>query len=419
MSGDQQNFNAQPPADDDLPDWLHEIRGTSSQPKAQSAVESSEMPLEEEMAASAVDLPPAPAVSDSNETDDDWQKILAAEGIELDGLSEDRPEGAEDMTIQDWLAATSEESPLFGKQWTAEAPGAGPETTETAASEVASEPAFEVASEPASESVSEPTSSGGEADDDWQKILAAEGIELDGLSEERPEGAEDMTIQDWLAATSEESPLFGKQWTAEAPSLEPAIAADADDISLTGSDDEAEAALEAALDAALETAREAEPSAEAVAALADDIVIEDELPDWLREDQLAEAGEATASVPTIESGPAEDEFAEAAFANERVADDGLSDRLPEDQPVEAAIAPPLGSPEESGPAEVEAGLEVETTTEVETVFADDARVEDPLPDWLHRDLPAPAPDGPILERLKYAISGRVRSILRSLYRLFR
>ena len=449
MSVDQGNFNSQPMADDDLPDWLREIRGTTSQPEAQSTSEpaepaepaesleppavteeTSDLPTwlqeveaeedEEDVVGPPADLPATPTASDSDEADDDWRQILAAEGIELDTLPEDRPEGAEDMSLQAWLAATSEDSPLFGKPQ--------PESREVLGT------AFEAPPEPASEATPaapeatpaapEATPVEDELGDDWLQILADEGIELDTLPEDRPEGAEDMSLQDWLAATSEESPLFGKSGTsATSPSFEPAVTADDDDTSSADElpdwlreDQPTEAAASTPSWLADEATSDAVETAAAGAEeiFDDGMVVEDELPDWLREDQPTEAAASTPSwladeAASAEAAPAEPSSAEpssaevdapaaveaeagSAFDDGIVIEDELPDWLREDQPVEAEAASPSWLTDESVSAEPASAGPVpdEVEAAAEEVFDDGMVVEDELPDWLREDQPVEA-----------------------------
>ena len=299
MPPDNENSTQHPMADDDLPDWLREIRGASSESTSEPAPTSPEMEPESDSDLPAwlhdveADDAPSPqaSVEESEDEEDDWLKILADEGIELDDLPEDRPEGAENMSLQDWLAATSEESPLADK---------------------ARQEAKAVSQKPTSE--------------------APEAVE--------PDDVVDDELPDWLRS--------GQPAEAETPAW-------LMDESMAEEDEEA-------------PEEEEEPAA-AASSLADDgMVVEDELPDWLRFDQPAEAEAKTPAWLMDESThdaiiEVEDEPAEAVTA----ADEALF----ETEDEEGAL-PDWLQGEELEPADLDdLSLEEEEMVDV-----------DGLPDWL-------------------------------------
>jgi len=309
MSVNEENPIPQPNAGDDLPDWLRELRGDAP---PSSPAEPPVTPAEPEAAA--------------DEADD----------------------------LPDWLLDSTEE---------AEAAEASPETEDT----------------PVVESADEEPDADGEAL--WQQILAEEGVSLDDVGEERPEGADEMSVADWMAATADESAKRQAKAQAAPP---PPI--------------EAEPAEEMAVEAEVE----AEP--EAAFELEDDGIVEtDGLPDWLREDQpVAEVetpdwllDESVASAEPAEEMAVEAEVeAEAEMVEESVEpvaeatgeafdetafmdSDGLPDWMLEgDTLSEEAIDLPPEAVEE--PAEP-----VETGPDIAEVVAEEDIVDtDSLPDWL-------------------------------------
>ena len=334
MPPDNENSTQHPMADDDLPDWLREIRGASSESTSEPASTSPEMEPESDSDLPAwlhdveADDAPSPqaSVEESEDEEDDWLKILADEGIELDDLPEDRPEGAENMSLQDWLAATSEESPLADK---------------------ARQEAKAVSQKPTSE--------------------APEAVE--------PDDVVDDELPDWLRS--------GQPAEAETPAW-------LMDESMAEEDEEA-------------PEEEEEPAA-AASSLADDgMVVEDELPDWLRFDQPAEAEAETPAWLMDESMAEADEEApeeeeEPVAAASSLADDGMvvEDELPDwlrsDQPAEAEAETPAWLMDESMADEgEEAPEEEEEPAAAAGSLADDGMVvEDELPDWLRFDQPAEA-----------------------------
>jgi hypothetical protein len=178
----QENQTPESPPSDDLPDWLRELRGDDApSPEAKD--------------------PPSPPV----------------ERIE--------PEVADDEELPDWLqdvdaAEAEEQAPEVGN------------------------------------AVSEPAIAEDAGDDLWKQILAEEGLDLEDIAEERPAGAEDMSVEDWMAATAGES----AKRQAKAQLVQP-------------------------------KAPEPEPEVEAPSLEVEDdgIVVDEELPDWLKSDQPAEA----------------------------------------------------------------------------------------------------------------------------------
>lgn len=305
MSADQENTNPQSMANDDLPDWLREIRGTTSKPKPETSTQSSPPP-------------------------------------------ESEPTLAEDDKLPAWLEEVD----------TGEALATDTDFEEALSTDFAEE--------------------GDEDDELWNQILAEEGLDLEELPEERPEGAENMSVRDWIAATSEESPL-------------------------------AQSGRPAASQADASPAEKPEPEP------AD---LEDELPDWLRDAQPVEAEESALSWLSDEATYEEtaDEAAEAVTAgadsgeveeDEGSEDDGmvvteeLPDWLREDQPLPASAETPAWLEDESVEAETEEEVEtpsLETTTPEDT---DDEGLDatEGLSDWL-RDVQPIEQSGPSLSWLR-------------------
>ena len=400
----QENQTPESTPSDDLPDWLRELRGDDAPPK--EAKESPSPPPEkiepeiaadeelpdwlqdvgvdeveaEEQAPEAGDAVSEPAAA---EGDDLWKQILAEEGLDLDDIAEERPPGAEDMSVEDWMAATAGES----AQRQAKAQLVQPK-------------------EPEPEPEPQPTSVApldeDDGDDLWKQILAEEGLDLDDIAEERPPGAEDMSVEDWMAATAGESaqrqakaqlvqpkePEPAPEPEVEAPALEleddGIVAADGLPDWLK-SDQPADAAAETPdwlSDESVLAADMDEAASPALELEDDGIVVDEELPDWLRADVSADAAAETPDWLSDEStlaadvdGEAEAEAPEAAieFDEEALLDsDGLPDWLQEGDTLDEA--PQLA--EEAAPlAEASAAESFD--------LEDDGIVDmDSLPDWL-------------------------------------
>jgi tetratricopeptide (TPR) repeat protein len=359
MSVDQEKPNPKPLADDDLPEWLREIRRAAPKPKPEPPSPAARTPQVEPASADddlpawlkeveaegelAIEMtpqesPPAARTEASDQADDLWQQILAEEGVDLEELPEERPEGAENMSFRDWLAANSTESPLARSE-PSPFPSATPQPTKER--------------EPEAEPVQ---------------------LEDDGIVVEDE-------LPDWLRA---DQPL-----EAEASSL----------AWLTDETSYRETVEET-------TAAEVAPSVEG---LADDgIVVEDELPDWLRSDRPVEvettslswlSDEATYTETAAEPTEAVTEVAASMVDLEDegiVVTDELPDWLREDQPAQAGAETPAWLSDEASYADLEleeASLPAAAATEVD--LDDGLGVADELPDWLRDDRVLEPGTGPL------------------------
>ena len=104
--------------------------------------------------------------------------------------------------------------------------------------------------------------SGSDSLSDWERLLAEEGIDLSTVSEDRPQGSEGMSARDWLIASSDDE-MIRKRVGGE-PMAEPPVE------------------------------KPQPPQPEPVAAEQDKMVVEEDLPDWLRD-------EAEAVAPALEA----------------------------------------------------------------------------------------------------------------------
>ncbi|HEY85932.1 MAG TPA: hypothetical protein G4N96_12570, partial [Chloroflexi bacterium] len=418
----QENQTSESTPGDDLPDWLRELRGDDAPPSETKeppspppekiepkVADDEELPdwlqdvdadesEAEEQPPEASEAVSEPAAAEVDDADDLWKQILAEEGLDLDDIAEERPEGAEDMSVEDWMAATAGES----AQRQAKSDLVQPKE---------SKPKPEPEPQPVSD-VFPPDEDTG--DDLWKQILAEEGLDLDDIAEERPEGAEGMSVEDWMAATAGESAQ--RQTKAqliqpkepepkpemEAPSLEleddGIVAADGLPDWLK-SDQPVEAEVEtpswlsdeSVFAAGADEAAEAEaPSLE----LEDDgMVVDEELPDWLRADVSADAEAETPGWLSDESVFAADadKAAEAEAPSLELEDDGivadeeLPDWLRADVLVDVEAETPDWLSDESvlaADADVEAEAKAEAPEAV-IEFDEEALIDsEDLPDWL-------------------------------------
>ena len=416
--------------DEELPSWLREVQASSG-PQPVAPPSDAVIPPEHE-AAQALDLPdlselPAslevPQFSEAptdiepviaappasvEEEEDDLMRLLAEEGIDMSSLEEDRPEGSEGMSVRDWIAATSTESPL------ADASKSG-KPKEPAQPEAPPEPEPAIV-EPV---IAAPPASVEEEEDDLMRLLAEEGIDMSSLEEDRPEGSEGMSVRDWIAATSTESPLAdasksGKPKEPEQfevspepePPAEPVTAAVDDDLPDWLKDDtDFETSTETVSWLADETTIDQEepeisPVAEPPASLSDDgIVIEDELPDWLKSEATLDEPEDLASPPWLaDESTSEDlvaeadtfDAAEALFSDIDAADSAdLPDWLTDDTEVDEQLDAASWLTDESTHDELEAAV----TSDAGLDASDDGIViEDELPDWLRSEATLDEPE---------------------------
>ncbi len=313
MTVDQENPNSQPLPEDELPDWLKQIRGEAPAASPKPAPPSTDLP--EETVADIEELPP-------------WLQDVPAEPYEPEEIESDAPESVS-----------------------------------------AAEP------EPAMKDASEPVAA--QAADDggkelWEQILADEGVSLDNVPEERPMGAEDMSVKDWMQSTADESAKRLAAAETARPTSEPEPA-------------------EAATDERV-VAQPAEPTAET----ADDgMVVEAELPDWLKEEILPETEAETpswlsdesiiAAASDIPGVPAEPIEAAIAEESDQTLPDWLKeDASPESEETEAKTPAWLGD---------ESVVDTEKSVakpEMATVADETVAEEEELPDWLKDDVASEA-----------------------------
>lgn len=355
MSVEQEN-TPKSMGEDDLPDWLKEIRGQSTTtPKSNTPAESQaastsddlpswlqeaqaddnyddavEEPVVEDttidLSADSADVMPA---TDVDDMDDDLRRLLAEEGIEMDTLDEDRPAGSEDMSVRDWIAATSTESPLATSQ--ASAYDVGDSATEEAA----------LASE-----------SDDDDDDDlptWLQADASSNVP------ETPawladEATHDEVEDEPIAATIIDDNEAIPTWLSEESTLD------------NDSDTPSWLADETSIDEVEADEPTASPVAETETTLAedDDLVDDDDLPDWLRE-----GGDLTGDLETP-----------AWLADETTHDENEDSPEINTLEVMSAIADPA----------LDDGIEALLDDKDLGGEEDDGIViEDELPDWLRAD----------------------------------
>jgi hypothetical protein len=213
---------------------------------------------------------------------------------------------------------------------------------------------------------SEGDSAGAAEDDglsDLERLLAEEGIDLTGVEDERPEEAEGMSVKDWMIATSDDE-IIRKRIGAEpgeepvpppAPEPEPAEPAPQPEPPLA----------------------EPAPVPEPVWAAGDQDVVEEELPDWLRE-----ISDEVETSPPLETAPEPIAAVEEVEDDKMVVDEDLPDWLREVS-AEVSAASPSVAPE---PEPVSAVEEADLDQAAEIFEGED------LPDWLQglSDEPAAA-----------------------------
>ncbi|HEX9922822.1 MAG TPA: hypothetical protein VGD99_09165, partial [Anaerolineae bacterium] len=131
---------------------------------------------------------------------------------------------------------------------------------------------------------------------DLERLLAEEGIDLGSVDDERPEDASGMSVKDWMIATSDDEMIrkrIGEEAIVDegippAPTPEPAPPAETPEP-------------EPEPDG---------PSLEAAAAIDSDddkMVVQEDLPDWLRDDEAADDDEASPAFPEPVVAAAEDD----------------------------------------------------------------------------------------------------------------
>ena len=237
-----------------------------------------------------------------------WEQILAEEGLSMEAMEEEeKPADMGDMSVREWMAATADDSAKVQ----AKADQAPPDKKE---------PEPEPEPEPANLS---------EEDDGmamWEQILAEEGLSMEAMEEEeKPADMGDMSVREWMASTSDESAKVQAKADQAPPDkkepeleLEPGTVSEMPPVSQDDGlvledelpdwlrddsvgEEEESASLswladettyeEAEAEAEVE-AEAVQPEPEPVVAQDDGLVLEDELPDWLRDDSVGEEEES-------------------------------------------------------------------------------------------------------------------------------
>ncbi|MCB0194976.1 MAG: hypothetical protein KDJ65_23705 [Anaerolineae bacterium] len=329
--------------EENTPDWLKDIRSGKSSAGSDTSTETSD---------------------ETSSEMSDLERLLAEEGIDLGTVAEERPEGSEGMSARDWMISTSDDELIRRRI------GGDDITTE--------EPAPAVAvSEPVAET---PSESSGEMSD-LERLLAEEGIDLGTVAEDRPEGSEGMSARDWMISTSDDElirrRIGGDDVTTEEPAPAPTPAA-------VTPEPQPEPAV---------------PTPAAETEIDDDkMVVEEDLPDWLREiDEDDDSG--FGEIPTFDN--------DDKLVDEEGLPDWLQD-IEESDDTELAIDTTAGTAsEESGTADDEmpdwlGGFGETVESPASTVSSSDLSgeeddkmvVEEDLPDWLREvdDEPEAASD---------------------------
>ncbi len=302
------------------PDWLKKIRAGQSMTKEPTPPEKK-----------AVTSPP-PAQASGSEAMSDLERLLAEEGIDLGTVAEERPPEAGGMSARDWLIATSSDE-IIRKQV-----GAGPAEPEPLP--------------PAPAPVAQ--TSGGGYMSDLERLLAEEGIDLGTVTEERPSEAGGMSARDWLIATSSDE-IIRKQVGAGPAEPEPKPMP------------------------VPETARPSPPPAPADA---DKMVVEEDLPDWLRDYSTETEEFQAAEIPTEPLVPPKPLPVAEAEPDHFVLQNELPDWLQEI--AEESTSPLVSEPLQPDLITPTAATPAPTTPEPTTsLFSEDKMVvEEDLPDWL-------------------------------------
>jgi hypothetical protein len=314
------------PVDGPIPDWMRMATASSSSPSLTEettpdwlkAIQSGKSPSKSEPA-------PEPAeTEDSYAGMSDLERLLAEEGIDLGSVAEERPSGASGMSVRDWMISTSEDEMIRKK--------VGAEPLEEEEEALIPEPAE--------------TEDSYAGMSDLERLLAEEGIDLGSVAEERPSGASGMSVRDWMISTSEDEMIRKK-------------------VGAEPLEEEEEALIP----------EEPIPAAQPVQAKEDDkMVVEEDLPDWLREVDLEEETSAVPA-PTTASG----------YDDKIVAEEDLPDWLrdTEEEPTPIEFGGDEGLPDwlrdtEEEEAEAPVGAAIsEAGSEDDKMI-----VEDDLPDWL-------------------------------------
>jgi len=236
--------------EDNTPDWLKSIRAGKKVTNSEATAE-------------AKSTPDSAKVGQVQSGMSDLERLLAEEGIDLGTVADERPKEAEGMSAREWLISTSDDE-MIRK-------GVG---AEPMAAEDLSTPQAPLG-----------TPASGSADDgmsDLERLLAEEGIDLGAVADERPQGAEGMSAKEWLISTSDDEMI------RKGVGAEPMVTAPQ-----PGSSAEVEVA---------QFASKSSPGIDD-----DKMVVEDDLPDWLRdvstdEEARPDLSEAPAAMPAVSPG---------------------------------------------------------------------------------------------------------------------
>ncbi len=323
------------------------------------------------------------------------ERLLAEEGIDLGAVEEERPEGSEGVSARDWMISTSDDEMIRNKI------GAEP---------MAEPPAPTPVPETPVPVESEGGAPGAEMSD-LERLLAEEGIDLGAVEEERPEGSEGISARDWMISTSDDEMIrnkIGAEPIDEPPAPTPEPASTPEPVPapapepVAASEDDKMVVEDDLPDWLRETEDESPPPPEPVAADGDDkMVVEDDLPDWLREDEdetppvVELPPESTPEPPTApEPTPAPTPQPVAVDEDDKmVMENDLPDwlREDEDETFLTEELPPEPAPESLAATKPSLAPEPAVIAEED----DKMVVEDDLPDWLREDEdespPAPTP----------------------------
>ncbi|MCL4299297.1 MAG: hypothetical protein KJ077_26420 [Anaerolineae bacterium] len=400
------------PADGPMPDWMRLATSGGSgsslteenTPAWLKSIRSGQGLSKDKPTEPAQPAPPPSQASDDSLSD--LERLLAEEGIDLNTVAEERPEGAEDMSARDWLIATSSEEIIRNKL------GAQP-----AEEEAAPPPVPTIAPPDTPPSPPQALQASDDSLSDLERLLREEGIELGSVTEERPEGAGGMSARDWLIATSSEEIIrnkLGAQPVEEEPAPPPAPATPPPNSSLSDDKMVVEEDLPDWLQEIAADASEVEPSLAFDTALDEpagpteegQFVVEEELPDWLRDMAEEPVAAAEPEEPLTPAAPAS--FADDKMVVEEDLPDWLKDMAEEPAAADIGTAPPVQKPpissvddglvvEEDLPdwlreaAEpVEADLPEPDWTDSAPAEADKMVIQEDLPDWLQEIAEEPA-----------------------------
>jgi hypothetical protein len=254
----------EPPVDGPIPDWMRMATSTGSTPSLSEEDTPDWLKAIRSGKSSAEIEPQKAEEEDPYAGMSDLERLLAEEGIDLNVVPEERPEGAAGMSVRDWMITTSEDE-LIRKR-------VGAETTELEESDFEAAPMAENDMMVVEEDLP-----------DWlrdvegeaaaEPVLVSAGNEMAVVEEDLPDWlrdsedepaaaqfGQDEDLPDWLRDVEEE---------AAAP-LEPAVAEDDKMV------------VEQDLPDWLQDGPEETLAEPAAASEPDNLVVEEDLPDWLR-----------------------------------------------------------------------------------------------------------------------------------------